>query len=191
MKKTTFLVISAFFLAFFGCNTGTGGDPKVVLNNFIEAIASKNINEAKKYVTKDSEGMLGMLQMAMNSAPDAADKMPFKKENMEIGNPVIDGDRATVPVKEKISGEVTDFVLKKEGGDWKVAFDKSTLMEMGQKKMKEHNMETEGMDSSTENLNMDSIQNHLKNLSKEDKEKALKMMDSATKLMNEMQKNSK
>ena len=33
---------------------------------------------------------------------------------------------------------MTDFTLRKESGAWKVAFDKSTLMEMAQKKMKEH-----------------------------------------------------
>ena len=43
-------------------------------------------------------------------------------------------------MKDKKSGETTDFTLKKESGDWKVAFDKSTLMEMAQKKMKEHGM---------------------------------------------------
>ena len=68
--------------------------------------------------------------------------MMYKKENIEMGDAVINGDKATVPVKDKKSGETTDFALKKESGDWKVAFDKSTLMEMAQKKMKEHGMES-------------------------------------------------
>jgi diadenosine tetraphosphate (Ap4A) HIT family hydrolase len=41
------------------------------------------------------------------------------------------------------------------------------------------------------NENMDSLQNHLKNISKEDMEKAQKMMDSASKMLNEMKKNAK
>ncbi len=188
MKKIILLVIAAFVVILSGCKSG-GGDPKAVLNHFFDAMAKKNIEEAKKYVTKDSEGMLGMMQMGMNNIPDSANDM-MKKENMEIGDAVITGDKATVPVKDKKSGEATDFVLKKEGGDWKVAFDKSTLMEMAQKKMKEHGVNGMG-GMNHENMNMDSLQNRLNNLSPEEKERAQKMMDSASKMLNEMQKNAK
>jgi len=191
MKKIVFPIVAVFVMIVSGCQSGTGGSPKEVLNHFFDAIISKNVDEAKKYVTKDSEGMMGMVQMGMNSIPDSTSEGMFKKGNIEIGDAKIDGDRATVPVKEKATGEVTDFVLKKESGQWKVAFDKSTLMEMAQKKMKEHPMNEmrDSMDGGHENINMDSLQNHLKNLSKEDMEKARKMMDSASKMMQQMQKN--
>lgn len=55
---------------------------------------------------------------------------------MEFGDAMIVGDKATVPVKDKISGETTNFTLKKEDGDWKVAFDKLTMTELGKEKMK-------------------------------------------------------
>ncbi len=196
MKKIILVVITAFVVILSGCKSG-GGDPKAVLNHFFDAIAKKNIDEAKKYVTKDSEGMLGMLQMGMNNMPDSSSTMMYKKENMEMGDAVINGDKATIPVKDKRSGELTDFVLKKESGDWKVAFDKSTLMEMAQKKMKEHSIKGMGgmgggMDSGThENMNMDSLQNRLNNLSPEEKEHAQKMMDSASKMLEEMKKKIK
>ena len=48
----------------------------------------------------------------------------------------IEGDKATVPVKDKKSGETTNYTLKKEGGSWKVAFDKATMTQMGSDKMK-------------------------------------------------------
>ena len=189
MKKPIFLVISAFVLILSGCKSG-GGDPKTVLNHFFDALVNKNVDEAKKYVTKDSEGMMGMLQMGMQNMPDSNGAMMYKRENIEMGDAVINGDKATVPVKEKKSGEVTDFVLKKESGDWKVAFDKSTLMEMAQKKMKEHGIKgMNGMDNDHENMNMDSLQNHLKNMSPEEKEQVQKAMDSATKMLEKMQKN--
>ena len=184
MKNIFLLIVTACVVIFAGCKSG-GGDPKTVLNHFFDALASKNIDEAKKYVTKDSEGMLGMVQMGMNNMPDSAQTKMYKKENMDMGDAVINGDRATVPVKDKKSGEVTDFVLKKESGEWKVAFDKSTLMEMAQKKMKEHSMDKQM------NGAMDSLHEKMKNISKEDMEHAQKMMDSAKKLMNEMQKNAK
>lgn len=191
MKKIILILITTSVVILSGCKSG-GGDPKTVLDHFFKAISNKNIDEAKKYVTNDSQGMLGMMQMAMGNVPDSAKEM-FKKENIEMGDAVINGDRATIPVKDKKSGEETDFVLKKESGDWKVAFDKSTLMEMAQKKMKEHGMNgMGGMDNGNhENMNMDSLQNHLKNLSPEEREHAQKMMDSASKMLNEMQKNAK
>ncbi len=192
MKKIILSAITASILVFSGCKSSSGGDPKTVLNHFFDALAKKDVNEAKKYVTKDSEGMLGMVEMGMKNMPDSSNQM-YNKENMSMGEPVINGDRATVPVIEKISGEETDFVLKKESGDWKVAFDKSTLMEMAQKKMKEHGMKgMEGIDSGSEgNINMDSIQNRLNNLTPEEKEHAHKLMDSASKILNEMQKKVK
>ena len=193
MKKIILLVITAFVVTFSGCKTGGGGDPKTVLHHFFDALADKNIDEAKKYVTKDSEGMLSMIQMGMNNMKDSSNEMMLKKENVTMGEAVISGDRATVAVKDKKSGEETDFVLKKESGDWKVAFDKSTLMEMAQKKMKEHGMN--GMErmngGNLENMNMDSLQNHLKNMSPGEKERAQKMMDSASKMINEMQEKAR
>ena len=184
MKKIIVLMSAALVIILSGCNSNSG-DPKEVLGHFFDAMSHKNIDEAKKYVTKDSEGMMGMMQMGMNSMDESDNEMPLQKENMEIGNAVITGDRATVPVKDKKTGETTDFVLKKESGAWKVAFDKSTLMEMGQKKMKEHGMGSmEGMDSMKHNMNeaMDSLNAAMPDM-KDKMEHAQKMMDSARKMM--------
>ena len=184
MKKIIVLMSAALVIILSGCNSNSG-DPKEVLGHFFDAMSHKNIDEAKKYVTKDSEGMMGMMQMGMNSMDENDNEMPLQKENMEIGNAVITGDRATVPVKDKKTGETTDFVLKKESGAWKVAFDKSTLMEMGQKKMKEHGMGSmQGMDSMKHNMNeaMDSLNAAMPDM-KDKMEHAQKMMDSARKMM--------
>jgi len=109
----------------------------------------------------------------------------YEKENIEVGTAVIDGDKATVPVKDKKSGETTDFTLKKESGDWKVAFDKSTLMEMAQKKMKEHgfNGMHKEMNDSSGSINNRSMEN-IDSVSHEDMQKAQKMIDSASKMLN-------
>ena len=96
--------------------------------------------------------MMGMMQMGMQNMGDkSSELLNYKKQNIELGTAVIEGDKATIPVKDKKSGEITDFILKRESGDWKVAFDKSTLMEMAQKKMKEHGMGgmPNGMNDST------------------------------------------
>ncbi|MEO9003334.1 MAG: DUF4878 domain-containing protein [Ginsengibacter sp.] len=198
MKKIILLVSTALVVFMSSCNSNNG-NPKEVLGHFFDAMSHKNIEEAKKYVTKDSEGMMGMMQMGMKNMDnkDQDNDMFLQKENMDIGNAVINGDRATVPVKDKKSGETTDFVLKKEGGAWKVAFDKSTLMEMGQKKMKEHGMDTGG-EMDMKNMNLDSMQDKMNKAMdsmkaampdmKDKMEHAQKMMDSAQKMMEKTNK---
>jgi|SRR5690348_12553051 len=166
MKKIIVSLLTASLIIVAGCNAG-GGDPKTVLTSFFDALMKKDFDTAKKLATKDSEGMMSMIQMGMQNVKDTADMSKFNKNDMEFGNAVINGDIATVPVKEKSSGETTDFTLKKEGGSWKVAFDKSTLMEMAQKKMKEH-----GMD--------------MNNMNPEEMEKAGKAIDSAGKMLDQM-----
>ncbi|MEO6289943.1 MAG: hypothetical protein ABIO76_08490 [Ginsengibacter sp.] len=182
MKKIILYALAIPFLAMASCKSNSG-DPKLVLTKFFDAIGKKDLDEAKKYVTKDSEGMLNLMQMGMQNMKDNSDNiLNYGKENIEYGNAVIDGDKATVPIKDKKSGEVTDFTLKNESGQWKVAFDKSTLMEMAQKKMKEHggmgkmrdrlNDLPDGLDK--ESSNIDSIRNKAM-------EKAQKIMDSVNK----------
>lgn len=123
-----------------GCNKNDG-DPKAVLTSFFDALSKKDIDGAKKYATKESASMLDMMKMGMQNA--GADKKDdeYNKENMEFGEAKVDGDKATVPVKDKKSGESTNFTLKKEDGAWKVAFDKATMMEMANEKMKEGGMD--------------------------------------------------
>jgi Domain of unknown function (DUF4878) len=192
MKKIILSVVTATIIILAGCKSG-GGDPKMVLSSFFDAMSKKDFTTVKKLTTKDSEGMMGMMQMAMQKMPDTSETMKFNRQNLEMGDAVINGDMATVPVKEKKSGETTDFTLKKEGGDWKVAFDKSTLMGMAQKKMKEHGMGgmmNHGMNDSLGNLNNSSMPN-MDSVSKEDMQKAQKMMDSANKMLNDAKDNAK
>jgi len=188
--KVIVSVLMATILILTGCKSGAEGDPKEVLSKFFDALTKKNIDEAKKYVTKDSEGMMGLVQMGMQNMGNKSNEMiNYEKENIELGTAAIDGDKATVPVKDKKSGETTDFTLKKESGAWKVAFDKSTLMEMAQKKMKEHGMGnmSNGMNDSLESINNRSMQN-MDSVSHEDMKEAQKMLDSANKMLNEAKK---
>jgi PBP1b-binding outer membrane lipoprotein LpoB len=141
MKKYILLLITTLIVIFSGCQTAGGGNPNEVLKHFFDSISKKDFTSAKKYATKDSDGMISMMEMGMqNMNSEHSDKMMEMIQNMQMGDAVINGDRATVSVKDKKSGEATDFLLKKENGDWKVAFDMSTLMEMGNKKLREHGM---------------------------------------------------
>ena len=157
MKKIILSIAVLLAFGVIGCNSN-GSDPKGVLMSFFDALGRKDIEGAKKYATKDSEAMLGMIQMGMSMAPDSTKDKKYDKSNMEFGEAKIEGDKATVPVKDKKSGETTNYILKKEGGAWKVAFDKATMTQMGTDKMKE-----KGMDM---NNTMDSASKMLQNLNK-------------------------
>jgi hypothetical protein len=191
MKKIGFFFFFSIALFLFSCQSNSVSNPKDVLNLFFEALAKKDVNEAKKYVTKDSEGMMGMVEMGMKNVSDSSNQMMYNKENIIMGEPVIEGDRATIPVTEKRSNEETDFVLKKENGEWKVAFDKSTLMEMAQKKMKEHGMNPGETGNHLDSATLDSAEKKYNNMDSADKQKVDKIMDSAQNILQKMQKNVK
>jgi len=174
MKKFILSAITIFVFAVIGCNTSSS-DPKGVLKNFVEALGKKDIEGAKKYATKDSEAMLGMMQMALSMAPKDTKDSIYNKDNMDFGDAKIEGDKATVPVKNKKSDETTVYTLKKEDGAWKVAFDKATMGQMGADKMKDmknNNMDmNNGMDSATkmlEDLNKMNNENKSNNKSSDD-----------------------
>ncbi len=169
MKKMLVAVTVVAALLFAGCNGAGGGDPKTVLMAFFDAMSKKDIAAAKKLATKESESMFSLMEMGMNMAKDkkgGADDMNFEKDKMVIGDAKIEGDKATIEVKDKEKGEAVNFVLRKESGDWKVAFDKGWMTQMAAEKMKEKGM-TGALDSlntgldKLKDLNMDSLQDKM------------------------------
>ncbi|HXS54640.1 MAG TPA: DUF4878 domain-containing protein [Hanamia sp.] len=160
MKKIIVIIVTAFAFFISGCKSGANGEnPKEVLNHFFSDISKKDFTDAKKYSTQDSEGMISMMEMGMQQMNnDHADKMMQMVNNMQMGDATISGDSATVPVTDKKSGESTDFLLKKENGNWKVAFDMSTLMNMANKKMMEHGLKGMHRNDSSD-MNTDTINN--------------------------------
>jgi hypothetical protein len=163
MKKLTLTLTAAVMLLVIGCKSGgSGNDPKATLHAFLTALSKKDLKEARKHATKESESMLNLMEMGMNMA-DKSQKNETEDElkkmdpnNMVFGEPKIEGDKATVTITNKLENEPANFILKKEEGNWKVAFDKASMAEMAGEKMKEEN--------AGEDINMDSLTNELKNL---------------------------
>ncbi|HSC53415.1 MAG TPA: hypothetical protein VLC98_07345 [Phnomibacter sp.] len=135
MKKFILPLAAVIMLAVAACSGGSKNDPKQVAKNFFEAFESMDIDKAALYATKDSKSMLDMMKMGMNMAQLNMDsiKKEKAKQKIEFSDPVINGDEATIAVT--VDGkDKTDFKLKKEEGQWKVAFDKNTLMKTGMEK---------------------------------------------------------
>jgi nitrogen fixation protein FixH len=166
MKKMFLPLVAVAMLVLAACSSTGGGDPKSVAKSFFEALRMMNMDEAAKYATKDSKGMLDMMKMGMTMAPVNQDslKEEVAKQKVEFGEPIINGNEATITVT--VDGkDKTDFKLKKEEGQWKVAFDKNTLMKTGMEKIKEggaSEQELQEAEKAMEMLNSDSLKDAMK-----------------------------
>lgn len=184
MKKILLSLLVFSTISFIGCNSG-GGDPKIVLEQFFDALSKNNMEAARKLATKDSKSMIDMMEMGMKMGKDKKESEKFSKANMEIGVAKIDGDKAVIPVKEKTSGESLNYTLKKEDGSWKVAFDKSSLMSMGMEKMNEKGINPADsigkvMDE-LKKIDMDSLTEGMK----EGMKKGMEALDTVAKVLKE------
>ncbi|MEO6539682.1 MAG: hypothetical protein ABIN74_01780 [Ferruginibacter sp.] len=154
MKKILVAVFAFSALYMSSCKTDAG-DPKSVLTGFFDAMVKKDIAAARKLATADSKSMFDLMEMGMKMADTAMDdqmKEKFDRSRMEFGEAKIDGDKATVNVKETKSGESMNFILKKESGAWKVALDMTSMMAMGTEKMKEKGVTDEEMQKLQEEM---------------------------------------
>lgn len=198
MKKLLMAAAVITAITFSGCNAG-GGDPKSVLMAFFDAMSKKDFVAAKKLATKDSESMFSLMEMGKNMAKgNDKDEMNFDKSKTEIGEAKIEGDKATVAVKDKEKNESINFLLKKEDGAWKVAFNKEWISQMAMQKMGEKGMDmnslmdtvSNGMDK-IKDINVDSLTNAMKEAgekidqNKEKIEEAAKKLEEAAKKMNQ------
>lgn len=184
MKKLLMAAAVIGSVVFFSsCNSAGSSDPKAVLISFFDALAKKDISGARKYATAESKSMLDMMEMAMKAGGDKEKDDKYDKSKMEFGEPKIDGDKATIEVKEKGSGEATNFTLKKESGGWKVAFDKASMMNMGMDKIKDGGMDN--MDMNKIDSLGDKVKESLDKLdeNKEKVEEAAKKLEEAAKKM--------
>jgi hypothetical protein len=184
MKKLVFSICAGLMLTIVACKSGpSSSDPKATLIGFFKAMSNKDLKGARKFATKESESMLSMMEMAMKTAENMKskemdDEMKFEEANMTFGETRIDGDKAFVPVTDKKKNETSEFILKKEDGAWKVAFDKASMAEMAGKKMQERDGEEISVDSlnqALENINADSLSQKM--------QESMKTLDSLTKGM--------
>jgi hypothetical protein len=191
MKKIILSVVILSSAILFGCKNMGGGDPKTVLIQFMDALSKKDMATARKLTTADSKQLLDLMEMGMKNSSEDKDLDKYDKSKLEIGEAQIDGDKATIPVKEKESGENINFYLKKEDGSWKVAFNKESMMQMGMDQMKEKGISnpmdslSKGMDEmkkgmeELKNVNMDSL--------KQSMQEGMKALDSVNKELKKIQ----
>lgn len=117
------------------CSSVDKSDPKSVLQAFFDKLAKKDVDGAMELATQGSQTNLNLMKLAINMAQDGApeEKKDFTQEFKEVslGEPQIEGDKATVSLTLKNEQKSVDFILKKEAGSWKVDFSMDALMKMG------------------------------------------------------------
>ena len=125
MKGIYLLLIAFCTISIAGCKTGN--EPQSVLEKFIQAVGKTDFATAQKFATPESSSMLGLMEMGMKMAPDSTKGKNYDYKQLEYGDTKIEGDKATIAVKNKTTGETTNYTLKKIGTEWKVAFDKASM----------------------------------------------------------------
>lgn len=103
----------------------SGLSPKDTVKAYYEAAAKKDMAAAKSFYSK---GTIEFMEGAAKMQGKTLDEMMKESSNApvvtpEIANESITGDTATVDIKAP-TGEALKIPLVKEGGQWKLAFDK-------------------------------------------------------------------
>lgn len=139
MKIYQTILVAFCALFIFGCGAMTQKAPTATptdtLKTFVEASQTKDIETIKKTLSKGTLDIIGKTAAAQGTTVDELLKKEGGspvKEMPETRNEKIEGDTATVEVKNIVSGEFDTTPFVKEDGTWKIALDK--LMQEMQKK---------------------------------------------------------
>lgn len=166
MKTSIFALLITGLLILNGCNSETQ-KPEIVVASFFDALSKQDFETAKEFATKKSESVLDMISLAANFQIEKMDSSMFDKSRLQFGTPKIEGDSAIVEVSIKNSNEFIPLKLKKEDGDWKVAFEAETLMKIGLDKIKkEGRKKGQQLDKELEiiqNMPLDSLKDEMLN----------------------------
>jgi hypothetical protein len=137
MKRIVYILSLFFLTALIGCQSNSS-DPTSALKSFLEAVENKDFASAKQWATDESKSLLDLLAMANPSnSKDSALTQSATVQNMIFGKPNIQGERATISVQQKENQKPVTFTLKQIDNNWKVAFDKNTLLGMGMEQINE------------------------------------------------------
>ena len=114
--------------------TALAGSPTEVLKIFTEATKKKDIETIKKTLSKS---MMRVVEETAKKQNISVDAMLTKVEapSGELKNEKIEGDTATVEIKNEAASENDLMPFVKEDGGWKIALD--VFMDNVMKKMNE------------------------------------------------------
>jgi hypothetical protein len=180
MKKILLFISVAFVFA--ACNTA-GNSPKATVDAMLTAMKSGNLDDVKKFITKEDIATMESLEQ-LGSNILSADAIKKAKEKMgsefkdkaanakyTLKDEKINGDNATVTAEVEENGKTDThtFDLKKEDGAWKISLfgaNSGFGGDMGKMKDQMKNMNMDSlmgkMKEEMKNVNMDSLMDKAK-----------------------------
>jgi hypothetical protein len=115
-------------LAVTACSLFSGSSPTATFKKFHEASKKKDVQGIRKTLSKGSLEMFDKFAKQQNKTMDEMLKdvdKDSKTETMpETRNEKIDGESATLEIKNEKTGKWDRLPFVKEEGEWKIAFDK-------------------------------------------------------------------
>ena len=141
MKLHKALALSTVLVILMGAAAGCNllSSPTATLKAFYTATQKKDAEGIKKTLSKGTIEMLEGFAKLQNKTLDETLKSGLAKDSAtekmpETRNEKIDGDRATLEVKNDKTGQWETLPFVKEEGSWKIAFDqlyRDALQKMG------------------------------------------------------------
>jgi hypothetical protein len=184
----------------YSCKNTTTSTPTSTVNSFIAASKEGDIDEIKKYISRQDislmemgEGFLSRVdsnaanEMKQKFATDFKDKV--KDTRIDVKDEKIDGNNATVNVEFNHEGktDTRPFSLVKEDGKWKIS-----LMSTG---MNNSGANKEDIEEAMKSINLDSlpasVQKEIGNLNQMDKDSLNKLMKEGMKELEKLKAEQK
>ncbi len=111
------------------CKKGAGSSPTATFRAYVEAVQHKDTDGVKKTFSKGSLAFFERAAKAQNKSVDEMLKTGITDEVAsaaapEMRNEKIEGDSATLEVKDNKSGKWETVPFVKEEGQWKIALEK-------------------------------------------------------------------
>ena len=111
------------------CKRGAGSSPTATFTAFYEASKNKDVEAAKKIFSKKTLELFEIEARAKNKTLEemfkaGMDQKPPPDKLPEMRNEKINGDEATLEVKDAQTGRWDTLTFVKEDGQWKIALDK-------------------------------------------------------------------
>jgi hypothetical protein len=125
MKKQTIgvcLAMISISLASLACSVFNKPSPTAVFKSFVDAAQKKDWDAMKKTLSKDSVSKMEDMAKTLNMS--VSDLMKEDKKELktvpETRNEKINGDKATLEIKDPDSNNWEEWPFVKEDGDWKI-----------------------------------------------------------------------
>jgi hypothetical protein len=126
ISKLPLLIVAVCAFAVAGCDLLTKDSPTATFKTYVEATQKKDVAAIKKTLSAET---LRMLEGEAKMNNQTLDEMLRKDENAyaempETRNEKIAGERATLEVKNRKTGEWDTIPFDREDGKWKIALDR-------------------------------------------------------------------